>query len=45
MTRAMAARAGVIVMDDGLQNPSLVKTVALVVLDGIFAVLFFRLGW
>jgi tetraacyldisaccharide 4'-kinase len=31
---AMSARASAIVMDDGLQNPSLVKTVALVVLDG-----------
>ncbi|RAI38931.1 tetraacyldisaccharide 4'-kinase [Rhodoplanes roseus] len=31
---ALAERAGVVVMDDGLQNPSLSKTVALVVLDG-----------
>lgn len=31
---ALAACARVIVMDDGLQNPSLVKSLALVVLDG-----------
>ncbi|NVO17127.1 MAG: tetraacyldisaccharide 4'-kinase [Rhodoplanes sp.] len=31
---ALTARASAIVMDDGLQNPSLVKTIALVVLDG-----------
>lgn len=31
---ALTARASAIVMDDGLQNPSLTKTVALVVLDG-----------
>lgn len=34
--RAIAAGAGAIVMDDGLQNPTLTKTLALLVIDGTY---------